>query len=176
MRVLLPSVDVFSWYGASHIRRHVYNVHRSPIKAWELLLTFDQELEYFWCRPFSWSKALFFSVSLLREDYVPPQRLTTQHLESLRFSHLCWVRAWSHGNGLWYPDSCPCNSLHNTSLFYPSPPARVSAQLSARYFAGLTCRSACRAVVSDPLIRERSTEYGPSVVPTSMPPPFTGPL
>ena len=44
---------------------HVHNVHCSPIKIWELLLTFDRELEFFWCRPFSWSKGLFFSVSLL---------------------------------------------------------------------------------------------------------------
>lgn len=42
---------------------HGCNVHCPPIKVWELLLTFDQELEYFWCPPFAWSKALFFSVS-----------------------------------------------------------------------------------------------------------------
>jgi hypothetical protein len=65
MRVSLLSVDLCSWYAIPHVlRRDMYNGLRPSVKLWELLLTFDREVEYFWCRPFTWSKALFFSVSL----------------------------------------------------------------------------------------------------------------
>lgn len=62
------------------------------------------------------------------------------------------------------------------ALFTPAPPARVSPNLFLVTFSGLTHNSAFHVVVSNLFIWERSTKYGPSVVPMSTEPPFMGRL